>query len=248
MTVKLHLQAFMLLVCFFLPHHCFADEKSDEAPAPKQTTAAKIALIPLTELPDLNVENRGSPLNLLALPGFLVQRQINKNRAQSLASVFQNNTVDLCKEMTVALQEQLRLAGFSTELITELVYLADDPGEIDYAHLNTDAEVVLLARFTHVGLYSGQFSRLFLPRLNFEGQLIWKKDQEDLFYDYVYYGADAGKPNDNEIPSDPKYAYASFGEAYERDAELVESYRIGIQKIAARFARQLQRKGLQMTK
>lgn len=218
------------------------DTSPDTSPERRSKTA-KIALLAVADPEELEVKNRGTPLSLLALPGFLVNRKIEKDRAESLTSVFRRNTLNLGKEMTAALSEQLAAAGYVIDVITEFIYLADDPGEIDYAHLDTDAEVILLTRFSQVGLYSGQFSRNFLPRLNFEGTLFTKHDQAELFYHYVYYGADAGKANENQIPSDPKYAYPSYGEAYERDNELVEGFRVGIQKIAMSFARQLRSKG-----
>jgi len=161
-----------------------------------------------------------------------------------LASTLRNNSLKLGQEMSVALSEKLTAAGYVVEVLKDVKRRPDDPDELDFEKLTTDAEAILVARFETVGLYSGQFSTKFIPRLNTEVQLLARIDLSDLYSQSIQYGADARKVAEDQIPSDPKYSYASFDEAVERQSEIVESLRDGVSKTAALVASQIRNGGI----
>lgn len=242
---KIATTTMMLLSCCTLVA-CSSTPKSVEEPIVKRTPVAKIALIAIQDPPRLSVENRGSPLALLGVAGALAIQQIGENRSGFLVSTFRNNALKLGDEMSVALADQLRGAGYAVDVLTDVKRPADDPDEIDYDSLPTlptDADAILVARFDEVGLFSG-FSTKFRPRLNLDIELYAKADQEDLYSQTFYYGADARERAEDQIPSDPKYAYSSFGEAVEQPAGLVEAFRIGIKEIAVLAAQQMRSRGI----
>lgn len=239
---KVTLTAMVLLCCALVA--CSSRPKIEETPTVKRSPISKIAVVAIQDPARLSVDNRGGPLDLLALPGFLITKKIKEERSEVLASTLKNNSLKLGSEMSIALTEQLSGAGYVVELLKDVKRPADDPDEIDYEHLTTDAEAILIARYTDVGLYSGQFSNKFVPRLNLTIEVVAKKDQSDLYSQTIYYGADARKLSEDQIPSGPKYSYSSFDDAIEQQSGLVEGLRAGIQQIASQVAKQMRSQGI----
>ena len=217
-----------------------------EVPAPvvKRGALKKIALVPVKEPPPLTVENRGGVAAFFALPGYLVQREAQQRMSADLTAAVRKLSLKLGEEMTDTLRGELTGKGYEVVLLGDVPRLKDDPNAIDYERLQTDAEAVLSADIFGAGLYAGQFSMDYLPRLNVSVYLVSRGGKEDLFSHSVYYGADARRSTEDQIPSDPKYAYASFEVAMDRHASIVESYRAGIKRIAALMAQQLRAAGL----
>jgi hypothetical protein len=230
-----------VIICWVLSG-CSSTPKVEEVTV-KRSPIAKIAIVEVTDPATLSVENRGGPLDLLALPGFVVTKKIQQERSAFLASALRNNSLKLGQEMSVALSEKLTAAGYVVEVLKDVKRMPDDPDEVDLEKITTDAEAILVAKFKTVGLYSGQFSTKFIPRLNTEVQLVARKDLSDLYSQSIHYGADARKVAEDQIPSDSKYSYASFGDAVERQSELVESLRDGVSKTAALVASQIRSNG-----
>lgn len=215
-----------------------------DAATAKRQPLRKIALVAVPEPPILSVENRGSAWGLLAFPGAMAQKHQEMNRCNDLTRAVGSRSLKFGQEMVAALSDALDKTGFQVTLVTKVPYLPDDPAAVDYAAIETDADAILSAYYMGAGIYSAQFSTSYRPRLNLYAELVGVSDQSSLYSQSVYYGADARKSAEDQIPSDPKYAYGSFAEVMEKPDELVESYRIGIRDIAALIAKQIRDAGL----
>lgn len=203
----------------------------------------KIALVAVQDPPMLNVENRGSALGLFALPGHMMQKDLDRSRSIQLTSMMRGHALRLGDEMTAALEAELVRRGYTVQVLKNVKRLKDDPDAIDYDSIETDAEAIVSARYFGAGLFAGYLSTSYLPRLNVDIDVVAKSDQSELHSHAIYYGVDARRPEPDQIPSDAKYSYGSFEQAIERQREVLESYRVGVRQIAALAATQLHQVG-----
>jgi hypothetical protein len=205
----------------------------------------RIAVIMVSDPEEVIVENRGGGEGFIPIPivGALAVKALTRKHSAEFVIVLQKNEVHPGAEMTAALVEQLTLAGYSVDLIKDGIREIDDPKSIDLEKITTDAERILVAKFDDLGLFSGFRTTSYRPRVNLDFDVLRKGDLETLYSQSIDFGADASEANDDEIPSDPKYAYATFDEVIYRQAEVIESYRVGYQQISAQLAKQLAKHG-----
>ena len=203
----------------------------------------KIALVAVMDPPRLTIENRGSAWGVLALPGFFIQRNIESVRADSLTQAMRAQGLHLGEEMTAALGEELKRLGYTVHVVRNVKRPKDDPEGILYESVETDADAIVTARYAGAGLYAGQFSTNYLPRLNVDIDVVAKADQAELHSHSNYYGADARERTNDQIPADAKYAYASYDQIWDQQREVSEGFRAGLRQVAALAAKQLQQVG-----
>jgi hypothetical protein len=86
----------------------------------------------------------------------------------------------------------------------------DSPDSIDYAALNTTADVVVHVNYSEVDLHSTRSSTTYQPRMNVYGVVVVKGRGDYLFDGSIYYGVDAKEGKPWAILSDPTFAYPSF--------------------------------------
>ncbi|QID17274.1 hypothetical protein G3580_06205 [Nitrogeniibacter mangrovi] len=230
----------VMAACTSNPSKDVAEEEQPLSPA----AIHKIALIRVLNPVELTAENRGGPLPLLGAVGWIAQRHINANRGQFLEQVFRNQAFLPGDELTNALLAELRDKGYSIEYLRTVPRDLEDPSDILFDAIQTDADAFLVVELDEMGIYSGVTSTKFMPRLNVDVELLGRIDQSEVFSQSIEYGVDADEHNDEEIPADPKYAYGSFGEAVEHQTDLIEGFRRGIGAIAASIVRQLRERGV----
>lgn len=223
---------------------CVHNPSQQSEPIAKRPVVKKIALVAVMEPARLTVENRGGALNFLAFPGYVVKKNMESNRADDLTVGLRGESLNLGGETSAALQEELQRMGYEVALITKVRRQPDDPTDIDFQSIKTDANAILTAHYTDAGLFSGHSSTNYVPRLRLDVRLVMPDGEDDLYSQAIEYGAHAKKRTEDEIPSDPKYAYGTFAEAMEKQPEIVEGFRIGIHQLAALVAQQIRQAGL----
>ena len=119
------------------------------------------------------------------------------------------------------------------------MYEKDDPTSIDYKNSAIAADKILIVTISNMGLYSSRLKTTFAPRLNVNFDLVDKRTEDSVFSQSIKYGADASKNSDDEITANPNYEFASFEEALNRVAELIEAYRDGINRMTKLIALQI---------
>lgn len=218
-------------------------EDAANAAAPQASSAAQAAPIATLVVPPttvkVSIENRGGPLDMLALPGFLATKNIQAGRVADFNQLLSQRQFDAPRELHAALLGALQAEGLAVVPTPGLLYLADDPESIDYIKTAPASPKVMVVTVRELGLYSGRLSRQFVPKLNISVELINKDKATTLYDEWLYYGADASKDTALTALSDPQHAYASYGEAVERGDDLIASYRAGIVKLAKLAAAQV---------
>lgn len=235
---------FLVLACFAVFSACSTHAPQPTEQVVKSPPVKKIALVMVMDPLRLTVENRGSAWGVLALPGYLIQKKSEDKKSDLLASGLRNLSLKLGEEMSAALQVELVRMGYEVSIITDAKHPLDDPEAILFESIKTDADAILNARYVDVGLYSAQFSTSYVPRLNLSVEMQSAKNQADLYGQSFYYGADASKVAEDQIPADPKYSYGSFDLAMKKQSEIAESFRVGIHAIATLVARQVRQNGI----
>lgn len=201
--------------------------------------AAPITLAPIPAPTLLTFENRGGPLDLLALPGYATSRGIASSRAAELSNLLRQREVKFSEELTTALMAELKEHGVEVELLENAPTFPDDPTSLDYSKLPASVDLVLSGSYDEVGFYSGRLTTKFRPRVNVTMNLVRRQGEHSLYSQSIAYGADASKPAEDMIPADAKFTFDSYQDTMARPDDVVDSLREGIRRIARQVAEQV---------
>jgi hypothetical protein len=168
----------------------------------------RIAIIPASNPRWYSFENAAPPI------GYPFQFWVNKLDSKSKAKLFNDKMnsqpTTLGADFTEEVVTALRGYGFTVEILEGLTRPADDPDDIDYDKVSTEADAILHLWISEVGLYSSRMSRDYIPRVNASGKLFAKGRDDNAYDEDIYYGVDAKEGKEWAIVPDPKFAYPSF--------------------------------------
>lgn len=142
----------------------------------------------------------------------------------------------LGSDLTSYLAQALEKEGFQVLILTGVTRPAEDPEDVDYKTIETDADAILHVYFDDVGLFSGFTSADYLPRVNVQ-VLLHSKNRDEYLYDEEFcYGVDARSGNGWAIAADPKFSYPTFDNVMARLPEVATAFAAGTQAIGERAA------------
>lgn len=234
--------AAILLTASILPG-CAHRAAENSKVAVERLVVKKIALVPVMEPERFVIENRGSAYGLIGPAGYAIKKGVEEGRSNLLTAGLRRQSLKVGEELTRALKEELAGRGYEVTVVTNVKRDADDPDDFDLGSIETDADAIVSAHYKDAGLFSGFSTLSYWPRLNVEVEMVAKIDEEKLYSESIHYGADARKPDDDSIPSDPKYVFGNYDEAMARQEEIVESMHIGVRALAARAAQLIRESG-----
>jgi hypothetical protein len=196
-----------------------------------------IAVIPATNPRWYSFENAAPPV------GYPFQFWVNKLDSKSKAKRF-NDELDsksnrLGADFTDEVVAALRGYGFTVKLLDDVPRPANDPDNVDYDKISTDADAILHISLSEVGLYSSHTSVNYIPRVNASGELFVKGQDDNLYDEDICYGVDAKKGKNWAILPDPKFSYPSFEAVISHADEIRSSFAIGALEIAKRMSEQI---------
>lgn len=196
-----------------------------------------IAVIPATNPRWYSFENAAPPV------GYPFQFWVNKLDSHSKARRF-NDELDsqsnrLGTDFTDEVVTALRSYGFTVKVLDDVPRPVNDPDNIDYDKISTDADAILQISLLEVGLYSSHMSSNYIPRVNASGKLFVKGQDDNLYDEDIYYGVDAKKGKNWAILPDTKFSYPSFEEVMSHADEIRSSFAIGALEIAKRMSEQI---------
>lgn len=196
-----------------------------------------IAVIAATNPRWYSFENAAPPV------GYPFQFWVNKLDSKSKAKRFndalgsQSNRLgaDFTDEVVAA----LRGYGFTVEVLDGVARPANDPDNVDYGKISTNADAILHISLSEVGLYSSHMSLEYIPRVNASGRLFVKGQDDTLYDEDICYGVDAKKDRTWAILPDPQFAYPSFEAVMSHADEIRSAFSIGALEIAKRMSEQI---------
>jgi len=198
----------------------------------------KVAVLPVSN-PGLTTRNENFFAQLSGI-GSLAQSSYNRDKSKEFAQKLGGEQAIMGEKMTQALVEELRKQGYETELIQRVDENPKDPEDFDYAKLQADGAIVHLW-YDEVGMYSSTFRSDYLPRVNVVVRLFYPRDEEYIYDERLYYGADAKAGKNWGILSDPKYRFNSFDALVNNADTVIESLDVGVRAIAERTVQEFQR-------
>lgn len=210
---------------------------SHPKPIPGKPAIRRIAIIPASNPTWYSFENAAPPV------GYPFQYWVNKLDSKSKARIFNEKLhspeIRLGDDITEQAVTALRACGFSVEILQDLKRRPNEPDNVDYEKITTDADAILHLWIDEVGVYSSHMSTDYIPRVNAGGKL-WVKGQDDSIYDEViYYGVDAKKGKAWAIVPDAKYAYPTFDAVMANIGEVRAAFAIGALEITKRMSEQI---------
>ena len=200
----------------------------------------RIAIIPASNPTWYSFEN-APPLAVAAMGGLgdLSYKLNSKSKAKAFNNVLLSQPSTLGTDFTAEVAAALRAAGFTVDVLQGVKRPPDDPDNVDFAGISSDADAILNLWISEVGLYSSMLSRDHVPRLNAFGKLVVKGRKDSIYDEEIDYGVDAKKESKLGIVADPKFAYPSFDAVMSNIDEIRKSFGIGTLQISERLSEQI---------
>lgn len=222
---------------------CATKGQVDQKAAIPSKPITSIALIPIRNPSQFQVDKRGGPL--LFLPGGRIWRELETSGKSSgfTRRMRELNVNNLGDELTARITENLEKRGYQVTVLnkTKIRFDPEDPGDVEYENIKTDADAILNIWIQEVGAFSILSSAVYRPQFNIGVELVRPgKEGEEIYDDSIVYGAHASKASDNSIPSDPKFEYKDYDVLMARSEEVAESLRIGGAALAELVAANLE--------
>lgn len=200
----------------------------------------KIALIPASEPLTLTLQNQNGVVQTLIPIAALGFHLDSKAKAKLFNERMASQRLALAPKVTTIVVAALRSAGYAVEVLDDLVRSADDPDDIDYGKIKTDAEAIVQVRVNEVGMFSSKLSPDYLPRVTVDGKLYIRNRDDSIYDETLYYGVDAKEGKTWAIVSDRRYVYPNFEDVMSKIAELRTVFEEATVALAHLLAKQMQ--------
>jgi hypothetical protein len=206
-------------------------------PIASRPVIKRIAVIPASDPRWYSFENATPPV------GYPFQFWVNKIDSHSKAKLFNDKVnaqpTTLGADFTAEVVAALRNYGFTVQILDGIKRPPDDPDNIDYDKVSTDADAILHLWISEAGLYSSHMSRDYIPRVNASGKLFVKGREDDVYDEEIDYGVDAKKGKDWAILPDAKFAYRSFDAVMSNIDDVRSAFATGALEISKRMSDQI---------
>jgi hypothetical protein len=201
----------------------------------------RIAVIPASNPRWYTFRNAAPPPPIAYPFQFWVNMVDSKSKAKLFNAKLNSVPTTLGADLTQEVVAALRGYGYTVEVLDGVARPADDPDNVDYDKVSTDADAILQVWISEIGLYSGQLSLSYIPRVNALGKLFVKGKDDNLYvYDgEIDYGVDARKGKDWAIVPDPKFEYPSFEAVMTNINNVRSAFATGILEISKRMSEQI---------
>lgn len=194
---------------------------------PERVTTIRV--LPVAPVYRLYTENKGVPV------GILWQALADRIKSNDFNQRMDATRLALAPRFTDALLKELRAQGFDASVLEGVARPASDMDNIDYDRLPSK-DPVLHVYFSELGMLSSRFSLDYLPKVNVQASLIRPGDDDYMYQETIYYGADSSGLASWSIPADPRHKWSSFDAMVERPESVVESYDTAVAALARQIA------------
>lgn len=227
-------------VCFILLFFAFtSNAMAQDGDKTSASAAGQVSLAPILPPAKISIENIGGALDFFALPGMLARKSMEKDRIAEFRKMLVDQSLNIGEEVTAALQMAFKEAGQPLAALLEAKYQPKDPDELDFKATQSTTDLILVTNISEVGLVSRRSSTQFVPKLTISFELVSKRTEDADYSEKIQYGAGAKKLTEDEIPSDPKFAFDSYEQAMANPSLVVESLKQGIQLIVRQATPQI---------
>lgn len=210
---------------------------ANKAPEITRTpTISTIAIVSVAEPKKMSVVNRNPLAFVSPLAGVITDKVNNMGKPEAFTETMLRQNMKMAVLLIDSIAEELRSNGYTVSIVDAVPVPEDDPDEIDFRQVKTDADAILYVYFTDVGLASYFTSSSYLPRININGALRVKDEHDDFYNEDLCYGEHHRVRRTCAVAADPKFSYSSFDAAITRAAEIREAFETGTQALGKRMA------------
>ena len=209
---------------------------AQRGPAPVAPDAAlhprSVAIIPVLPSEYLTLERR----SLLAggierLDRYAKQKEFEKRFAADRAAV--------ADALTASLLAAAQRRGYDAVVLTDIVRIADDPEEFDYARIGGDADIVVHVRLRDIGVFNPLTSLDYEPNVDTKVLLVARRTGFEVVNENFHYGVNATRQAFWAVPSDPRDRWPHFDAVIAQTAAVEKSWLKGADALGARIIEQL---------
>jgi hypothetical protein len=206
---------------------------------PDHGALTKISLIPVGNPREFEVANDNFFARLWG-PASLAMFAENRRKSAVFAEKMRSEQMSMGQKMTTALLEELSRRGYEVELIERPQAKEDDPDDIDYSTVHAQG-AVLHVWIQDIGMDSSVWRKDYVPRLTVAVRLIYPMDEEFLYDEWLYYGAEAKEGKSWSVPGQPRYHFSTFEGMFNNPDQIVEIFDDGIRATAQHVGTEFRR-------
>jgi hypothetical protein len=214
------------------------------APVPTEPPIRTIAIIPVWQAEEVSIERLQPlsmlPLAVLAPAPFLIADKLDMvDKRRAFTARFGSARQTIGMELTSALADAGTRRGFRTIVLNDMPRSIEDPDDIDYATLETEADVIVHVRVKDFGVQSPRKVDQYLPRISLGVLIVSRRTGTELLNENFEYGAEATDRTFSSVESDARYAFPDFIDLMTRSALVEESWHAGAQALGSRVIEQI---------
>jgi hypothetical protein len=173
-----------------------------------------------------------------ALAGGLLGSAADDSNTSLLNARVDSQRIALGRELAQAILDDLKSRYTLVFLEYERPRNDGTDAPADYSSITADADAILDVTIRVAGFSGGGFAD-YRPWLLVDARLVSAESKANLYARSFSYGGSSLGPDIEHFQSDPKYAYGSFSELYDKSGQAAGGIRAGIAPIAARIAAEL---------
>lgn len=237
-SVRFFKLAFLLLsISFAVLSGCASSGKNKEVDEPPYEPIKKIAILPIQNPIRFTLDKSGSALILFGFIGQSIHHADIASKNDGFANKMRDIKLSIAEDLMASLEQGLIAQNYEVIVLRDLNMGFAKPDDFDYKKVTTDADALIHVIFNETGVASPLRSITYKPQLNLDVKIISMRDRRKIDDWSVDYGANAGKPNDENIPADPKYAWGNYETLMQKIPDVVEGLQQGTKILGPHIAK-----------
>lgn len=201
------------------------------ATPPPKMHVTKIAFLPISEPDRVSVQNASGASLLVPIAGLALHAD-SKNKENTLSDKMAIQNTLLGKTLSSYIEEDLKKGGYEVSVLDNVPRPKDDPDDIEYQDIKTDADVVLHIYFDEIGMISEAFSAGYHPRTYIKVELYHIKHDEDVYDETLCFGLDARPLRSCTMISGLDVSYPTFEAMTSKTTEISQMWNSGTREIS----------------
>ena len=216
---------------------CASKRTEPAAPRPIVKT---IGVLPIKEPGKFALENRNLARVLVPIVGLAGQLD-NRDKTKMFTATMLQEKRPFANNLAKAVVDALNAQGYQAFMLSGTRGGPDDPWRVAPIKFNDKADAVLRVSFDEVGMYSGDLSSDYLPKVSVDGRLLSTVDGKELYEQSLHYGVRARENVTWGVLADPKFAYPTFEALIEQPGKVADGLDSGAQALGRRIAENIKK-------
>ena len=199
-----------------------------------------IAVLPIKDPGKFALENRNLARVVIPIVG-LAGKMDSREKAKVFTTTMLQEKKPFANNLAKAVVDALNAQGYQAFLLGGTRGGPDDPWRIAPVKLSDKADAVLRVSFDEIGVFSGDVSSDYLPKISVDGRLLSTVDGKELYEQSLHYGVRARENVTWGVLADPQFTYPTFEALIEQPAKIADDLDSGAQALGRRMAENIKK-------